>query len=70
MAALAGQAGIFDGGAGGGHKARATLQQRRDRATAAAIADHAALGKRQSKISSYKGNAFTERLLTVSFSAG
>lgn len=54
LAALVGQAGIFDGGSGGSHKARATLQQRRDRATAAAIADHAALGKRRTKAPSYK----------------
>lgn len=64
LAALAGQAGILDG-AGGSHRARATLQQRRDKATAAAIADHAALGKRQSKTSSYKGTTFTDPLLTV-----
>lgn len=55
VAELAALAGV-NGGGGGGGKKRRTLQQRRDEAAATAAADHAALGKRQTRApASYMG---------------
>lgn len=57
VAELAALAGMGEAAGGTGRKGR-TLQQRRDQAAAAAVADHAALGKRQTRApTSYKGAA-------------